>query len=213
MARRNSPHRGEFTKTAFELTPEYPVSSAIPGSTSLYVLALDKILPSEIPSFETIHERVARIINTSKPSGSRNAKGTNFVQKIASQMTGGRTFASLCIASGLKPEVLPPFSLSTDTLPELGERATLNQLKQAAFATPIGKTSAFQPTSDGGFIVFVQSQLPVDQATMTKNLPDFVASYRRARQNEAFNSWLPRSQQVIARHAVYRQQVAAGTGN
>ncbi len=162
---------GAFTKSAFELTAEEPFAGPIPGSTSLYVMALGKNLPSEIPSFDAIHDRVAQDYQRITAIQIAQREGTNFYFSAAVQMAAGKTFAQVAVAAGQSPVILPPFSLSTDALPELGERATLNQFKQAAFGTPIGKTSAFQPTSDGGFIVFVQSQLPVDQAKMNKDLP------------------------------------------
>jgi hypothetical protein len=66
----------------------------------------------------------------------------------------------------------------------------LNQLKQTAFTTQVGHASNFEATGDGGFILFVQSQLPVDPTTMRADLPQFTAQLRRARQNEAFQEWL-----------------------
>ena len=46
------------------------------------------------------------------------------------------------------------------------------------------------PTPDGGFVLLVQSQLPLDLAKKTADMPQFLAQVRRARQNEAFNLWL-----------------------
>ncbi len=86
--------------------------------------------------------------------------------------------------------MLPAFSLSTQELPELGEHTDLNQLKQAVFTTPIGKTSDFETTSDGGFVVYVQSRLPIDQTKMNSDLPQYAAAFRRERQNEVFVQWV-----------------------
>ena len=99
----------------------------------------------------------------------------------------------MCTAAGLQPETLPPFSLSTPELPELGDRAALNQLKQVAFTTPIGHASDFEATDDGGFIVYVQSRLPVDTAAMNADLPQFTAAFRHQRETEAFYNWLNRT--------------------
>ena len=72
----------------------------------------------------------------------------------------------------------------------LGDRVELNLLKRVAFGTPVGRCSGFVETADGGFVLFVQSQLPLDQAAMNAQLPQFTSQLRRSRQNEAFNSWL-----------------------
>jgi hypothetical protein len=105
-------------------------------------------------------------------------------------MMAGHSFASACLAAGLQPQTLPPFSLSTQELPELGDRLQLNQFLRIVANTPAGHASPFVETEDGGFIVYVQSRLPVDQAAMTAGLPQFTAALRRARESEAFNEWL-----------------------
>jgi hypothetical protein len=80
--------------------------------------------------------------------------------------------------------------LTTRELPQLGDYAELNQVKQAAFTTPVGQASVFEQNNIGGFVLFVQSQLPVDQSVMNAELPQFTVTLRRMRQNEAFNEWL-----------------------
>jgi parvulin-like peptidyl-prolyl isomerase len=112
--------------------------------------------------------------------------------------------------AGYPPEVLPAFSLSTQELPELGGRAGLNELKQAAFSTAIGQASGFVPTDDGGFVVYVESQQPVDETTMNAELPQFLASIRRSRQNEAFNEWLGmEARKQFGNLAIFQQTDAA----
>jgi hypothetical protein len=77
----------------------------------------------------------------------------------------------------------------TQELPELGDHATLGQIKSAAFTTALGKASPFERTQDGGFILSVRSKQPADQSTMAADLPQFIQSMRRQRQNEAFAEW------------------------
>ena len=181
---------GNFIKAAFNLTDDEPLSAPIVGPDAVFVLALDKQLPSEIPPLDTIRARVTRDCQLYEATLLARVAGTNFVHTLTNGLTEGKSFASVCIAAGLHPEVLPPISLSTQELPEVGGRADLNELKQTAFSTPIGKTSHFVETGDGGFIVFVQSQLPMDQAAMNAGLPRFAAALREQRQTEAFYQWL-----------------------
>jgi len=180
----------EFTKTAFELTPDEPLAGPVLGPSAIYILALVKQLPSDILPFDQNRARVTQDYRLHEATLLAQKAGTNFVHTLASQMAAGHTFAAACVAAGLQPQALPPFSLSTSDLPELGNRAELNQLKQVAFSTPVGRASEFEETGDGGFILYVQAQLPVDQAVMNAQMPQFVAQVRRARQNEAFNEWL-----------------------
>ena len=180
----------EFTKAAFGLTPDEPLAGPVAGPDAVYIIALDKQLPSEIPSLDQIRARVTADYQLREATLRAQAAGTNFVRTLAGQMAAGHTFASLCIAAGLQPEALPPFSLSTQDLPELGDRTALNHLKQAVFSTPVGHTSGFQETADGGFVLYVQAILPVDQAVMKAQMPQFMVAFRRSSQNQAFNEWL-----------------------
>jgi hypothetical protein len=199
-----------FTKAAFALTSEEPFAGPIAGPNAAYVLAFNKQLPSEIPSLDQIRERVTREYQLQEATLLARRAGTNFVRTLTG-MTADRGFASLCVASGLQPQILPAFSLSTQELPELGERAELNQLKQAVFTTSVGKTSDFMATGDGGFVVYVQSRLPIDQAKMNTDLPQYIAALRRERQNEAFGHWvnLEASRQLGSLPA-FREQAARG---
>ncbi len=197
-----------FTKAAFGLTPDEPFAGPMAGPNAVYVLAFDKRLPSEIPSLDQIRERVTREYQLQEATLLARRAGTNFVRTLTG-MTANRGFASLCVAAGLQPQVLPAFSLSTQELPELGERAELNQLKQAVFTTSVGKASDFVATSDGGFVVYVQSRLPIDQAKMKSDLAQYTTALRRERQNEAFTQWINlEASRQLRSLPVFREQAA-----
>jgi peptidyl-prolyl cis-trans isomerase D len=199
----------EFAKIAFGLTPDEPFANPIVTTNGVYVIALARQLPSEIPPFADIRARVSRDYQTQQAALIAREAGTNFMVKLTVGMATGKSFAANCSADGLQPEVLPPFSLSTRELPVLGTRAELNQVKQAAFTTPVGHISNFQETADGGFLLYVQSQLPVDQAVMNAELPQFTESLRRSRENEAFNEWLNgQITRVFANFKVFQRDAA-----
>ena len=199
-----------FTKAAFGLTSDEPFAGPIVGPNAVYVLAFNKRLPSEIPSLDQIRVRVTMDYQLQAATRLARQAGTNFVHTLAG-MTADHGFASMCVAAGLEPQVLPAFSLSTRELPELGEHTDLNQFKQAVFTTAVGKTSGFEATSDGGFVVYVQSRLPIDQAKMNSDLPQYTAALRRERQNETFGQWvnLEASRQLRFLPA-FREQAARG---
>ena len=202
-----------FIKAAFGLTPDEPFAGPVAGPDAVYVLAFDKQLPSEIPPLDQIRARVTRDYQLRNATLLARQAGTNFVHTLTG-MTADRGFAALCVSAGLHPQVLPAFSLSTREMPELGDQAELNQLKQAAFTTPLGKTSNFQPTSDGGFVVYVQSRLPVDQAKMRADLPQYLIAFRRARSSEAFNLWANlEANRQLRNTPVFGQQFAPGAAN
>ena len=199
-----------FIKSAFGLTTDEPFAGPIVGPDAVYVIALDKTLPSEIPSLTEIRARVTRDFQMHEATQLAQRAGMGFVKTLTATLASGKRFAAACVMAGFPPEMLPPFSLSTQELPELGGRAGLNELKQAAFSTAIGQASGFAPTDDGGFVVYVESQQPADETTMNAELPQFLASIRRSRQSEAFNEWLGmEARKQYANLPVFQQTDAA----
>jgi hypothetical protein len=201
----------EFTKAAFSLNSEDTLAGPVVGQNAVYIIALVKQLPSEIPSFDRIRARVTEDFRLHEATLLAQRAGTNFDQTLARQMAAGHSFAATCIAAGLQPQALPPFSISTRDLPELGDRAELDQFKQATFTTPVGHASGFVETSTGGFVLYIQSRLPLDRAAMNEQMPQFMVQLRRARQNEAFNEWLQvEVNRELHNTPAYQQQAATG---
>ena len=179
-----------FDKIVAGLTADEPFANPVVGPDGVYVIALAKQIPSEIPPFDQIRERVTEDYRMQQAVALAREAGTNFGYKLLVNLTAGKSFATACADAKLQPQTLPPFSLSTSELPALGGRIDLNQLKQLAFTTQIGHASNFEETGDGGFILYVGSQLPVDPLVMRADMPQFTAQLRRARENEAFQEWL-----------------------
>jgi hypothetical protein len=200
----------EFTKIAFKLNADSPFSKPIAGANAVYVIGLANLVPSSIPSLDDIRARVIRDFENHEAASKAQAAGTNFYYTAAVQLATGKTFAQTAIAAGQSPEVLPSFSLSSQDVPGLGDRAELGQLKQAAFTTPVGHLSSFVTTADGGFVLFVQSLLPADESRRNAELPQFIAQVRRSREGEAFNLWLQGEANREFRNTLLNQEMTAG---
>jgi hypothetical protein len=203
-----------FIKAAFGLTPDEPFAGPVAGPDGVYVLAFAGKLPSEIPPLDQIRSRVTRDYQLRAATSLAWHTGTEFAHGLTG-LTADRGFATLSVSAGLQPQVLPAFSLSTQELPALGDSTELlNQLKNAAFTTPVGKTSGFQTNNAGGFIVYVQSRLPVDQAKMNSELPQYLAAYRRERLIEMFNQWYSlEANRQLRNTPLFRQQFSPGAAN
>ena len=198
-----------FTKSAFALTTEDPFAGPIAGTYAFYEIALDKKLDTTIPPLDQIRDQVTQDYKMLQATLLAQRAGTNFTAEVAKQLAAGQNFATVSIAAGLHPEQLPQFSLSSQEMPELAGRASIGQIQHAAFGTAVGHAGNFEETGDGGFVVYVQSRLPLDQTAMKTDLPQFTAGLRRQRESEAFNQWV----QVEANHQlintpVYQQAAA-----
>jgi hypothetical protein len=179
-----------FTKTAFQLNPESPISEPVAGPDGVYIIALNANLPSEIPPLSRIQEQVTDDLKLRLATITAQRAGTNAAVRLSIQMATGKSFAAAGFADGLEPLVLSPFSLNTQDVPELGNHATVNQLKEVALTTPVGNASQFMQTDDGGFILYVQSKLPIDPEKMASDMPRFMEELRENRSQQAFNDWL-----------------------
>ena len=208
----SSPALQVFTKAAFALTPDDPLAGPVHGVSSDFVIALNKQLPSEVPPLDQIRDRVMQDYRTMQATMIAQRAGTNFAPTLASQLMSGHNFAAACITAGLQPESLPVFSLATRDLPELGDHVELGQFLRLVASIPAGHASPFMETEDGGFIVYVQSRTPVDQAAVSTDLPQFTVSLRHARENEAFNQWVQtEANRELRSTPAYNPQPATGT--
>jgi len=198
--------RPEFTKRAFALSPHEPFAGPLLGEDAVYVIAMHKKLPSEIPPLENIRDQVTADYKFSQALNAAAQAGEVFARALTNGLAQGKKFSTVCGEAKVKPISVPPFSLSTRTLPEIEEYVSLNQFKQAAFSTDVGRSSGFVPTSEGGFVLFVRERLPLELAKMTADLPAFMNAVRQMRQNEAFNEWFRREAEKGLRETpIFRQ--------
>ena len=162
----------------------------IAGAEAVYVIGLKQKLPSEIQPLDQIHDRVVADFKNVEGAQKARTAGTNFYYTATVQMAAGKTFAQAAVAAGQTPVALKPFSLSSQEVPEAEGHAEAGAIKNAAFYTKPGQVSQFTPSADGGFVLYVQSLLPVDEAAKSAELPRFLAQVRNQRESEAFNLWL-----------------------
>jgi len=182
----------DFGKAAFGLSAEEPFAGPFMGQDSAYVIAFDKKIPHEIPPLDRIRDQVVADFKRTQAIQLARQAGTSFYESLTNKLAQGAAFTNICAEAHITPMTLPPFSISTRDLPAVENLASLNQIKQAAFSTTPGKVSPFEPTSEGGMILYVQAKLPLDQGKVDADMPRYLASLRSSRQSEAFNDWLRR---------------------
>jgi hypothetical protein len=180
----------EFVTKAFALNAtNEPFAPPVVGEDGIYVVAFNRLIPSSVPTLDQIRDRVVADYRTAEAGNLARKAGTVFYQTVTNAMAHGKSFADACKEAKVSPVELPSFSISKRSLPEVEDRINLNLLKQIAFSTPVGKVSELQRTSDGGMVLHVKAQLPVDTTKMTSELASFTTQLRQNRQSEAFNEW------------------------
>lgn len=178
----------DFARVAFSLGEEEPLGGPIVAEDGVYVVALQKKIPSEAPALDQIRDQVTRDFRQFQATSLARAAGTEAHTALTNALAQGKSFADAAAQAGLKPVSLPPFSIATRSLPEVSQ-LPINQLKQIAFSLDPGKLGNFQPTAGGGVIAFLKEKLPVNEEKLKSELPTFVESVRRSRQDEAFSDW------------------------
>lgn len=174
----------------FNLTTNEPFAEQpIRGLDGVYILGYNKLIPSRVPSLSEIHSRLVSDYKIAQAMRMAQINGRIFSQTITNEMNKGKTFTEACALDKVTSVSVPPFSLGTPTIPQVEDHTEVTTFKDVAFSTQPGKVSGFAPTRDGGFIVHVRERLPVDQAKMKAQLPEFSNLVRQRRENEAFDFW------------------------
>lgn len=201
----------DFIKEAFMRTPEEPFAGPFSGADGAYAIALKARLPSEIPSLDSIRDRVTADFKRFEATLAARRAGDAFAQAVTNGLAAGKKFSAIAEAAKVKPITIPPISLTTRASEVVEAHVPLNQFKNAAFTTAVGHASGFIPTQDGGFVVFVSEKLPIELAKLTADLPEFMNRLRATRQSEAQNEWFRREAERGLRDTpVFRQQQQGG---
>jgi hypothetical protein len=203
-----------FAKEAFARTADEPFAGPLIGENAVYVISIKKRIPSEVPPLDSIRSKVVADYKNNEAVTLARQAGEAFVQTLTNGLTQGKTFVGICAGAKLKPLLVPPVSISTRDLPEIESYVTLYQFKQIAFSTPVGKASDFSPTRDGGMVVYVQQRLPVDQAKMAADMPEFLKTVHQARRQEAINLWIGREagkQEAFVRDILFGRSKSSST--
>jgi hypothetical protein len=185
----------EFTRAAHSLSAERPVAEPVVSRDGVYIISFKNKLPREIPTLEKIHDQVVADYKYSQAVAAARKAGIDFQRALTNGLAQGKSFDAISAEAKVKPVSLPPFSISTRSLPEAEDHLPLNGnraqmgLKDIAFSTLPGKASGFHETNEGGVIVYVKSKLPLDQAKMKSELPTFTSNVRLSRSREAFDAW------------------------
>ena len=181
--------RPNFTKAAFGLTPDEPFATPVIGEDGVFVFALWKRLPSYVPSLEGIRPRLLDDYRRYTARELARQAGNAFAATLTNGLAQNKSFDAVCLEANVIPLKLPPFALSTRSLPDLPRGLSLGELQNVAFDLTPGQASDFRPAFDGGFVLQVKSRIPVDEAKLKADLPAYVAQVRQERQFLAFNDW------------------------
>lgn len=179
----------EFTQKALTLNTNAAVLfNPILGEDSVYVIALHSRVPSEMPSFDKVQEKVTKDYRQQQALELARKGATNFYATVTN-VVPKKTFAEAAKQNDVTLIAAPPLTPSTTTLTNLDPRVNLRMLQQFAFDLEPGDVTSVVPTADGAALIHLRERKPVDDAKLRAELPDFLNRIRLYRHNEAFNNW------------------------
>ena len=187
----------KFNQAAFALTPDQPfIEEPIVGQDAVYIVALDKKIPSRVPPLADIQAKVTEDYKRMQSRELASRAGQDFYAKLNAGLTAGKAFNAAAFEAGQTVTTLAPFSMVTRTLPGLDPRVDLSSVKNTAFSLKEGETSGFVPTRDGGFVLHVNKYIPASDADVKAALPAYLAGLQKAGASEAFQEWFSKEYQA-----------------
>ncbi|MBM3847924.1 MAG: hypothetical protein FJ405_16770 [Verrucomicrobia bacterium] len=202
----------ELSPRLFELTNASAAIFPMPimGENAVYLLAAKNRLPSQTEPFLVVKSKVAEDYLRTEGGSLATQAGTAFHSALTNDLSAGKSFAESAASHRHRVETLPPFSLSTETLPELEGRMDIGQLKNALMNLTNGAVSRFIYTRGGGAVVKLRERRPPAVAIKGDRFANFVQDEKFRRINEALGGWFDRLAQArLQRPASQRDAEAA----
>jgi hypothetical protein len=180
----------EFRERALQLRRDAPILyKPIQGDYAIFLLALKTSVPGELPTLDQIRDKVTADYKRSQALEMARKEADAFHTALTNGLAQKKSFADICKDAKVQPVTVTPFSASTNSVAGLDERINFRTLQSVAFELKPKEASQYLPTAEGGFIVYLKEKIPVSDAQVKSDLPDFLARLRAYRQNEAFNEW------------------------
>src|SRR2546430_4747030 len=172
-----------FSEKALALRKDNPIVYApIPGERAVYLLALKTNVPGELPSLDKIRDKVTADYKHSQALEMARNAGKTFQTSVTNGLAPKKSFDEICAPAGIKPVQVPPFSSTTNAIAGLDERIPVRALQEIAFELKPGQASPFRPLAEGGFIAYLKERIPVSEAQVKAELPDYFGKLRIYRQ-------------------------------
>jgi len=182
-----------FSQAAFALNSEDPLSTIpLMSEEGAYVIGLKNTIPTRDQTMEAVRERVVQDFKTVESVRLAKSAGDQFLISLTNGLAAGKTFSEIAAESRVVVTPLPPFSLSSKTVPGWDYAINLNMMQRIAQSLTPGKHSMYIPMREGGMVLFLRGRQPVDVSKVAAELPGFLNELRSERMGAAFSDWYQR---------------------
>jgi hypothetical protein len=171
------------------LNAETPYTEPLDGDGFAVIPMLQTKLPPEIPSFETVRERVLQDYKTDRARAAAREAGEKFQATATAGLGNGKRFADIAASEKVSVISVPEFTTAAQNVAGLDSRLNLYLVRNAATSAKSNGVSRYTESSDGGFVLYLEKKEPVSDEAVKQALPAALAEARQQRRMAVFQSW------------------------
>jgi hypothetical protein len=180
-----------FMRDAFSRSDEEKFStSPVVGEDAVYALWLANKIDGRFPELAEVKKDVTADYKEAEALKAARAAGEKFANDLNSKLADGKKIEEVAAEHKVKTVSIPPFTLSTRSLPEIADKINIENLQNAANRLSAGQASGFVATEQGGAVIYLRDRKAVAADKMAKDLPTFTSRLRDQRQFSAYGEWL-----------------------
>ncbi len=176
-----------FARAAFELEkdPTHYYSDPVVGRNFVYVIALEKRLPSFLPAFDVKKDEVMEAAKLDAYEKAYNEKAESLHAEIAKALAEGKPFADQLTALNLELKTTAPFSATMPLEEQYGR-----EIASATLQDEAGTLADLIPTESDYIIAYVSSREPGNEATELPPMrEELTESLRQDKQQRLIAAW------------------------
>ena len=193
----------QLSQYAFQLKQQEPVSDALQGGDSFYVLHLLNVAPARPLTPDEAKPKITDTLTKEKLRQLVAARASDVSRTIREAMKVNTPLDTALAQLGLQAERIPQFSIVENPTPtpptpnpqepppeKKPETADLQTIKGAIRDLNPGDASDFVPTPTGGLVAVVEKREPGDPAGYAAAKATFEKNYLQSKRMVVFDEWL-----------------------
>jgi hypothetical protein len=196
----------QLAQYAFQLKQEEPVSDALQGADSFYVLHLLGSTPSRPLTLDEAKPKITEALTKEKLKQAIATRGNDVSRTIREAAKANTPFDKALAQMGLQAERIPPFSIIENPTPTPAPATSpappkpdepkkpdipdLASIKNSVRELNPGDASDFIPTPKGGLVTVLETRDPGDPAGFETARTNFEKNYLQSKKMVVFDEWL-----------------------
>ena len=147
-------------EAAFKTTPASP-NEVVQAGNDFYILHLEEVVPSRALGLTEAKPKIVEQLKNDRAREKISVTAGIIRGVITAALKDGKSIDDIAKEQHLKVDRIPAFSISDYTRETPTE---MQAVMQKSMELTEGQFSEFIPTADGGFIIYLEKRLPVDEA-------------------------------------------------